>query len=193
MAYDVSCQVKDVKSSQLTTARTGVSPQTHACGANASFERELKKSLRLLGNSEYFGLEKERNSEVGVYMAAEESIPRRILVVDDNVDGAESLAMLLELEGHTTKTAHNGAGALEAATAFKPQVVFLDIGLPDINGYEVARRIRKDPSLEGIVLVALTGWGADDDRQQAKDAGFDQHLTKPVEASAVDDVLRGLG
>ena len=117
-------------------------------------------------------------------------VARRVLVVDDNVDGAESLAMLLEISGHETRTVHTGLAALAAARAFDPDVVFLDIGLPaGMDGYEVARRLRADPDTAGTVLVALTGWGSADDKQRSKDAGFDIHLTKPVEPAAVTDVL----
>jgi CheY-like chemotaxis protein len=113
----------------------------------------------------------------------------RILVVDDNVDAAETLAMLLELRGNQIHIAHDGIAAVAAATAFRPQLVFLDIGLPGISGYEVARRLRADPALDQPMLVALTGWGADDDRRQTRDAGFDYHLVKPVDASKITEVL----
>ena len=114
---------------------------------------------------------------------------RRILVVDDNVDGATMLGMMLSLSGHDTRTAFTGPEALETATWFNPEVVFLDIGLPGMDGYEVAQRIRADPRLKDIVLVALTGWGSEDDRRRSKNAGFDEHLTKPVEPAAFDKVL----
>ena len=114
---------------------------------------------------------------------------RRVLVVDDNVDGAESLAKLLQICGHETRTAHSGPEALDAARPFKPEVVFLDIGLPGMNGYEVAKRLRGEPSLSGAVLVALTGWGSEDDKRQSREAGFDFHLTKPVEVTAIESIL----
>jgi signal transduction histidine kinase len=113
----------------------------------------------------------------------------RILVVDDNVDAAEALAMLLELRGYQTRVAYTGLLALDAASEFRPQVVFLDIGLPGINGYEVARRLRADTILPQPLLVALTGWGSDEDRRQAHAAGFDQHLVKPVDSSKLAAVL----
>jgi len=113
----------------------------------------------------------------------------RILVVDDNVDAAESLAMLLDLSGHATRLAHSGKEALTATREFKPQVIFLDIGLPELNGYEVAEFIRADAAIEQPLLVALTGWGAEDDRRRAQEAGFDRHLVKPVEASTLEEVL----
>ena len=101
---------------------------------------------------------------------------RRILVVDDNQDSALSLAMLLKMSGNETKTAFDGQAALEAAEAFRPDIILLDIGLPKLNGYEVARKIRDLPSGKDVILVALTGWGQDEDRQKSKDAGFDGHL-----------------
>ncbi|WP_437961819.1 GAF domain-containing protein [Sorangium sp. So ce119] len=107
----------------------------------------------------------------------------RILVVDDNVDGAESLALLLRMSGHRTRAVHTGPEALAAARELGADVVFLDIGLPGMSGYEVARRLRAEPGFAGLVLVALTGWGTEDDRRQAREAGFDHHLTKPVDAA----------
>jgi CheY-like chemotaxis protein/two-component sensor histidine kinase len=105
---------------------------------------------------------------------------RRMLVVDDNVDAAETLALLLELDGHEVHVVHSGAQALEAAPRTRPELVFLDIGLPDVSGYEVASRLRQMPSLAGTLLVALTGWGAERDRERARLSGIDLHLTKPV-------------
>ena len=104
----------------------------------------------------------------------------RVLLVDDNVDGADSLATLVRLAGHEARVAHDGPAALEAAAAFRPQVVVLDIGLPGLTGYEVARRLRADPDLSGASLVAVTGYGRDEDRERARQAGFDHHLVKPV-------------
>ncbi|WP_437662404.1 ATP-binding protein [Sorangium sp. So ce1182] len=109
----------------------------------------------------------------------------RVLVVDDNVDGAESLALLLRMSGHRTRAVHTGPEALTAARELGADVVFLDIGLPGMDGYEVARRLRADPGFAGLVLVALTGWGTEDDRRRAREAGFDHHLTKPVDAAEV--------
>jgi CheY-like chemotaxis protein len=114
----------------------------------------------------------------------------RVLLVDDNVDGADSLAALVRLAGHDTRVAHDGPGALEAAAAFRPQVVVLDIGLPGLTGYEVARRLRADPDLAGASLVAVTGYGRDEDRERAREAGFDHHLTKPVEFAQLLDLLK---
>ena len=113
----------------------------------------------------------------------------RVLVVDDSVDGAESLAKVLQIMRRQTRTAHSGPEALDAARPFNPEVVFLDIGLPGMNGYEVAKRMRGEPSLSGAVLVALTGWGSEYDKRQSRQAGFDFHLTKPVEATAIERIL----
>lgn len=112
-----------------------------------------------------------------------------MLVVSDNVDEAELLAMMLELRGHTAAMAHGGFGALDAARSFRPELVLLDIGLPGMSGDEVARAFRSDPDLSGAVLVALTVCGSDDDKRKSREAGSDLHLTKPVDARGVDDVL----
>jgi signal transduction histidine kinase/DNA-binding response OmpR family regulator len=113
-----------------------------------------------------------------------------VLVVDDNTDAAESLGVLLEMEGHATHIAHTGAEALQKAKEQPLDVVFLDIGLPDMSGYDVARQLRLLPAAQKALLVALTGWGTQDDRQRTRDAGFDRHLTKPAELPAVEELLR---
>lgn len=115
---------------------------------------------------------------------------RRILVVDDNLDSAESLALLLGLQGHEVKTAGDGPAAIAAALSFRPEIVFLDIGLPGMNGYEVARKIRTEPGLDGAFLIAMTGYGQEEDVRQAMEAGFDRHLVKPMDFGALDSLLR---
>lgn len=116
---------------------------------------------------------------------------RRILVVDDNHDSADILARLLRTSGHEVRTAYTGLTALDLGD-FLPEVVLLDIGLPEIDGYEVARRLRRLPRLEGVTLVAMTGYGRDSDRQLAREAGFDTHLTKPVDFVKVQELLTTL-
>ncbi len=113
----------------------------------------------------------------------------RILVVDDNADVAESLAMLLQLNGHEVRIASDGPAALEAARAFKPRYVLLDIGLPGMSGYEVAGRLRQLPETQRAVLIALTGYSQEEDRQRSKEAGFDHHLVKPVSMAELTAVL----
>jgi CheY-like chemotaxis protein len=113
----------------------------------------------------------------------------RVLLVDDNVDAAESLAMLLRLWGHEVVVAPDGPAALRAAGAQPPRVVLLDIGLPGMDGYEVARRLRHQPGLGQTILVALTGWGQEEDRRRSQEAGFDHHLVKPVELSDLRELL----
>jgi signal transduction histidine kinase/ActR/RegA family two-component response regulator len=117
---------------------------------------------------------------------------RRVLVVDDNADAAESLAMLLRLEGQEVRVAHDGPAALEAARAERPNVIFLDIGMPGMDGYEVCRRLRQESGLNGAVLVAVTGWGQEEDRRRGQEAGFDRHLVKPVGMEVLQQVLAGL-
>jgi PAS domain S-box-containing protein len=109
------------------------------------------------------------------------SVPQRILVVDDNVDAAESLAVLLRLEGHEVRLVPDGPGALAAAQAESPNVVILDLGMPGMDGFEVARRLRALPGTKSTLLVAITGWAREEDRRRCYEAGFDGHLPKPVE------------
>jgi DNA-binding response OmpR family regulator len=108
-------------------------------------------------------------------------------VVDDNVDAAQSLANLLTMSGHETRTEHDGTTAVEAALAWRPDVALLDIGLPGISGFEVARRIRQQS--KHMVLVALTGYGQETDRQRSREAGFDHHLVKPADFDDVEKIL----
>jgi CheY-like chemotaxis protein len=118
--------------------------------------------------------------------------PRRVLIVDDNEDAANSLALVLKLSGHETASVYSAADALTHATEFKPDVVLLDIGLPGMNGYEVAQKMRELPGLRNVRLVAVTGYGRSDDRLRAREAGFDEHLTKPVEMAVLDQALARL-
>jgi two-component system CheB/CheR fusion protein len=123
---------------------------------------------------------------------AEEAAPGaalRVLVVDDNEDSAESLAMLLQLKGHEVRTAHDGPRALVAAEEYRPDLVFLDIGMPGMNGFEVAARLRQRLETRNVLLVAMTGWGQEEDRRRSKEAGFDQHLVKPLDPKALDELL----
>jgi PAS domain S-box-containing protein len=128
--------------------------------------------------------------ESAVESPSEASIAgRRILVVDDNQDSAESMSLLLSLLGNEVRTAYDGVQALNEADAFRPDLVLLDIGLPGLNGYEVAERLRSDPVLGRATLVALTGWAQDDDRRRSREAGFDHHLVKPTELSDLQRIL----
>jgi CheY-like chemotaxis protein len=117
------------------------------------------------------------------------STRHRVLVVDDNVDAAVSLGMLLKLAGQEVRVAYDGPAALRQATEFRPQLVLLDIGMPGMDGYEVCRRLRRDSALAGATMVALTGWGQDEDRRRSHEAGFDHHIVKPVEPSALQRLL----
>jgi CheY-like chemotaxis protein len=116
----------------------------------------------------------------------------RILVVDDNWDAADSLGMVLRIMGNEVRTAHDGLEAVGAAGEFRPDVVLLDIGLPKLNGYEAARRIREEPWGKHAVLIAVTGWGQEDDKRRAKEAGFDRHMVKPVDPAALMETLAEL-
>ncbi len=118
--------------------------------------------------------------------------PRRILVADDNRDAAESLAMLLQIDGHELRVEYDGRGAMAAFADFTPQVALLDIGMPGFNGYEVARRVREREAGDAVVLIALTGWGQERDREMALAAGFNHHFTKPIDPERIHEILRGL-
>ena len=109
--------------------------------------------------------------------------------MDDNKDSADSLAMLLRLKGNEIRTAYDGIEAVTIAEMFHPQLVLLDIGLPKLNGYDVARRIRQLPWGQDVILVAQTGWGQDEDRRRSEEAGFNFHIVKPVELSRLETLL----
>jgi CheY-like chemotaxis protein len=117
---------------------------------------------------------------------------RRILLVDDNRDAANSLGTLLKFLGADVKIAYDGQSALESLRICRPSVILLDIGMPGLDGYEVARRIRQDAEFSHLVLIALTGWGQEQDRRRTRDAGFDHHLVKPVELGALHGLLASL-
>ena len=114
---------------------------------------------------------------------------RRVLIVDDNRDSADSLAMLMEITNNKTYMAHDGEEAVEAIEKHRPEVVLLDIGLPKLDGHEVCRRVRKQPWGKDIVMIALTGWGQEDDRRKSEEAGFNGHLVKPVDYEKLLDLL----
>jgi PAS domain S-box-containing protein len=116
----------------------------------------------------------------------------KILVVDDNRDAADACATLLDLSGYHVQTAYTGRRALELAETFRPHALLLDIGLPDLDGYQLARKLRAAPWGRGIILIAITGWGQEEDRRRAFDAGFDHHMTKPIAAEAVESLLQSL-
>ena len=115
--------------------------------------------------------------------------PLRVLLVDDNADSADGLAMLLELQGHETRVAYDGESALETARSFRPHAALLDIGMPSMDGYELARRLRAAPETKETMLVAMTGWGQEEDQRKGREAGFAHHLVKPFEPSAIEKVL----
>jgi len=116
--------------------------------------------------------------------------PRRVLIIEDNRDARESLAALLRLAGHEVRAAQSGTEGIELARSAALDFVLVDIGLPDIDGYEVARRLRSHPAMRRVRLVALTGYGREEDRRRALAAGFDEHLAKPVELRSLETLLR---
>jgi CheY-like chemotaxis protein len=113
-----------------------------------------------------------------------------VLIVDDNRDITQTLALLLEHYGHTVAVAHDGPTALTMAEETDPQVILLDVGLPGMDGYEVARRLRKDPRWQSVAIAAITGYGRDEDRLLAQSAGFNKHFTKPVDIEVLNDYVK---
>jgi len=123
----------------------------------------------------------------------EDPRPRRVLVVDDNRDAANSLGFLLGVLGHEAQIAYDGASALDKADAFRPDVAVLDLGMPEMDGFETARRLRQLPGLSDVTLIALTGWGQEQDRRRSRDAGFDHHLVKPADLGELKKLVAGRG
>jgi len=122
-------------------------------------------------------------------LASTEPVRRKVLVADDNQDAAEGISMLIELAGHEVRVAHSGQTAVSLAQLFRPDIALLDIGMPDLSGYEVARRLRQESWAKSLQLIALTGWGQDRDRRQAFEAGFDHHLSKPVDPDKLVEMI----
>jgi CheY-like chemotaxis protein len=120
------------------------------------------------------------------------SSQRRILVADDNQDAADTLAMILKVIGNDVRTANDGLQAVNTAADFQPSVILLDIGMPELNGYEACQRIRQQPWGKNIILIALTGWGQDEDKRRSEEAGFDHHLVKPVDPLVLEKLLATL-
>ena len=172
----------------------GGSVTAHSDGPGRGSEFMIRLPLYIRGGA---ATDEQLNTDSGLeqsMMNAEETprTQRRILVADDNNDALESLATLLQLSGHEVYTAANGAVALESAEQHRPEVALLDIGMPKLDGYEVARRIRAQPWGAHITLVALTGWGQDSDRRRSQEAGFDSHLVKPLDLDKLTDLLATL-
>jgi CheY-like chemotaxis protein len=112
-----------------------------------------------------------------------------VLVVDDNVDAADGLSMMIRLLGHDARAVFDGTSAIQIAPAFRPDVVLLDIGMPGLDGHTVARRLREDEATRGAYLVALSGWGQVEDRTRSREAGFDEHLVKPADPHQLERLL----
>jgi PAS domain S-box-containing protein len=158
----------------------GGTVEAHSAGLGRGSEFVLRLPLAESGP---------RDESPPAHPAGLEHHRRRVLVVDDSRDAAASLAMMLSLLGHDTRTAYDGLDALDLAATFRPEVVLLDIGMPKLNGYEVARRIRQEAWGKHMVLVACTGWGQDEDRRRSRESGFDLHLVKPVDPATLQKLL----
>jgi CheY-like chemotaxis protein len=124
---------------------------------------------------------------------AEKPHKYRILAVDDNKILAKTMMWTMEMLGHTAEIAHEGKSAIALAKSFHPDIVFLDIGLPGMNGYEICQAMRNEPVLQNTIFVALTGWGQKEHRERSKEAGFNYHLVKPVEIKTLENLLLVLG
>jgi CheY-like chemotaxis protein len=130
-----------------------------------------------------------KEEQGGRHAAGPRTRTRRVLLADDNVDFVSSLGELLASHGHEVRVAHDGAEALRIVEEFVPEVAFVDIGMPKVHGYEVARRLRANAATASCILVAVTGWGQENDRKRARDAGFDRHLVKPVDPGEIESIL----
>jgi CheY-like chemotaxis protein len=117
------------------------------------------------------------------------TVPRRVLVVDDNIDAADSIAALLTLSGHQVQTALDGNAAVRIALSFRPEFIFLDIGMPGLDGFAVAQRLRAEPGFDAVRIIAVTGYGTEQDRSRSLESGFDQHYLKPVDPKFLESLL----
>jgi CheY-like chemotaxis protein len=133
----------------------------------------------------------ERVVEVATSRADMPRVASRVVIIDDNEDAANTLSMLVEQLGGSSRTAYDAMSGLQAVKEFQPDTVLLDIGMPRIDGYETCRQLRQQPSLGHITVIAVSGWGQAHDKQRALDAGFDAHLTKPIDPEALAHVLAG--
>src|SRR5690606_34477114 len=149
---------------------------------------EFSVRLPLAGRTRYETAAGDGNQQA----AAPAPEGRRILVIDDNADALNVLGRLLKLCGHQVATAPSGKMGLDQVAAFQPDAVLLDLGMPEMDGYETARRLREMPQGQSVALVALTGWGQEEDRARTRDAGFDFHLVKPVDAARLQELFASL-
>ncbi|MFN2427389.1 MAG: PAS domain S-box protein [Candidatus Binatia bacterium] len=168
-----------------------VSAHSEGLGKGCEITVRLPLGARVPGGTEG-GAHDGESAGQGKSAASSRASGLRLLVVDDNEDAATSLAILLRLQGHDVRVAYDGPSALEAAAVYAPDLVFLDLGMPGMDGCEIARRMRKQPGLEQTVLAALTGWGQKADRRRTAEAGFDHHLVKPLEPRLLEKLIADL-
>jgi CheY-like chemotaxis protein/two-component sensor histidine kinase len=172
------------------TEMHGGKVEAHSAGLGQGSEFVVHLPLVPLGPETFeVSAHSERPDDMDAMFQGSHGHGRRVLVVDDQVDTAQSLAELLEIWGHEVRVGYDGSAAVELAKHFHPDVVLLDIGLPLMNGYEVARQLRQEQSGREMTIVAMTGYGQDEDRRRALEAGFDLHMTKPVDLDALRDVV----
>jgi len=152
--------------------------------------RQIVQLIRLVDDLVGPGMSPEAQDLAGTPVKPAESARLRILVADDNADGADSLAMLLQAQGHVVLTAQDGRRAVEVAEAFAPDVILMDVAMPNLDGLEATREIRRRPWGQGIRIIALTAWGQETERRRTREAGMDAHLVKPIDPNVLAAVLR---
>jgi signal transduction histidine kinase/CheY-like chemotaxis protein len=163
----------------------GGSVDVHSAGRNLGTTFEVR--LPVLPDVSH-----ETNGVTGVYRDGALPVKRRVLIVDDNADALESLSRLVHYMGNEVRRAHDGLEAIEVAREFRPDIVLMDLGMPNMNGYEAARHLRQEPWGQNVSIIATTGWGQEEDRRRTTEAGFDRHLVKPIEVAALREVLGGM-
>ena len=159
-----------------------VEATSEGLGRGSTFTVHLPRAVRV-------DIPREKAAPQPAAQPAAEVAGRRVLIVDDNLDACETLAMMLELLGQETRQAHEGTGALKAAQEYKPELIFMDIGLPGLTGHEIVERMRGELGMKDTYIVALSGYGTEEDRRKSLVAGFDNHFVKPLDPSSLPSVL----
>ncbi len=179
----ILCLSKQISSDWRRLLQNGGTVTASSAGVGEGSEFVLR--LPVLNESRTLG----HQDQQWTLSHVNDGLERRVLVVDDNADAAKAIEMILKLSGYEVHCVHDGPAALEAANALRPDVVVLDIGLPGMTGYEVAERLRGQPQFKQLQLIAVTGYGQDADRRRSKEVGIDHHLTKPIDANALQTIV----